>query len=61
MRDEDSYYFADIFPHFVFVGAHHLHPTEQRIAEVIVSIDDAFELFYDFDSFGTSLVGSMTS
>lgn len=55
VRAEENYYFANAFPHFVFVGSHHLLPDQAQVAEVTVSIDNAFELFHDYDSFGTSI------
>jgi len=48
----ESYHFADIFPHYVIYGDHHLGPHEKKITEVHFVIDDATTLFYDFDAFG---------
>jgi hypothetical protein len=52
-RGEERYYFADIFPHFVVYGDHHIRPAEKPVSEVDFVIDDASTLFYDFDAFGS--------
>jgi len=48
----ESYHFAEIFPHYVIYGGHHIGPKEKKITEVQFVIDDASTLFYDFDAFG---------
>ncbi len=48
-----SYKFAEIFPHYVVHGDHHITPSEKKIAEVSFVMDDATALFYDFDAFGS--------
>jgi len=52
-RGEQSFYFANVFPHYVIHGDHHIHPTEKNITSVNFVIDDATTLFYDFDAFGS--------
>lgn len=52
-RGEESYHFANLFPHFVVSGGSHLAPRERAILEVLLVIDDASTLFYDFDAFGS--------
>jgi hypothetical protein len=52
-RNEEIYYFASVFPHYVVYGDHHINPGEEEIAEVHFVIDDATTLFYDFDAFGS--------
>ena len=52
---EEKYHFANIFPHFVLFGDHHISPNDKDIAEVHFAIDDATTLFYDFDAFGSLL------
>ena len=51
-QGEDTYYFANIFPHFVASGHCHINPDEKKIIAVHFVIDDATTLFYDFDAFG---------
>jgi hypothetical protein len=52
-RGKESYYYADIFPHYVIYGDHHLGPAEKSVIEVRFVVDDACTLFYDFDAFGS--------
>lgn len=54
-RGDESYHFANIFPHFVAYGDHHIDPNEKTITEVRFVVDDATTLFYDFDAFGILL------
>ncbi|WP_193366910.1 HEPN domain-containing protein [Pelagibius marinus] len=49
---EKHYHYSNIFPHYVLVGQHHVDPHERDIIKVSFTIDDAFTLFYDFDTFG---------
>jgi hypothetical protein len=51
-RGDERYHFANIFPHFVAYGDHHISPDEKTITEVHFVVDDATTLFYDFDAFG---------
>jgi hypothetical protein len=51
-RGDERYHFANIFPHFVAYGDHHIDPDEKTITEVHFVVDDATTLFYDFDAFG---------
>lgn len=51
-RGDERYHFANIFPHFVAYGDHHINPDEKTITEVHFVVDDATTLFYDFDAFG---------
>lgn len=51
-RGVDSYHYANIFPHFVALGDHHLRPDERAIAAADFLIDDANILFCDYDAFG---------
>jgi ApeA-like protein/HEPN superfamily Apea-like protein len=46
-----KYYFADVFPHFVVEGDHHLDPDDHTITKVRFLVDDASTLLYDFDAF----------
>jgi hypothetical protein len=50
-RGNERYHFAEIFPHFVVFGQHHIAPEEKSIAKIHFVIDDAMTLFYDFDAF----------
>ena len=54
-RGEQSYTFADVFPHQVVHGATHLGANEKAISSAIFSIDDGHAIFYDFDALGTVL------
>ena len=42
-----------MFPHFVVFGEEHITSAEQKITELSFHVDDAANLFYDFDAFGT--------
>jgi hypothetical protein len=57
-RGAERYHFATLFPHFVVFGSDHFVPTEQSIAEVHFTLDDATTLFYDFDAFGSVINAS---
>jgi hypothetical protein len=50
-RDE-SYHFANVFPHYVLTGRRHIKPTEKVITNIAFVMDDADALFHDFDAFG---------
>ena len=52
-RGDERYHFANIFPHFVAYGDHHIDSDEKTISEVHFVVDDASTLFYDFDAFGS--------
>lgn len=52
---DQSYTFADLFPHHIAHGTVHLGPTEKVILSAIFSIDDGHAIFYDFDALGTVL------
>lgn len=54
-RGNGRYYFANIFPHFVVYGDHHISPSEKTISEIHFVVDDASTLFYDFDAFSSLL------
>ncbi len=44
-------YHADIFPHYVAVGRHHLNPDQPDISAIHFTTTDLTTLFYDFDAF----------
>jgi len=48
----EGYEFANIFPHFVFIGDHHIGPSDAVVSEISLIVDDASTIFYDFDAFG---------
>jgi len=52
-RGDETYYFANSFPHCVLIGEHHINPLDKLITEIHFVIDDASTLFYDFDAFGS--------
>jgi ApeA N-terminal domain 1 len=52
-RNNDTYYHAKIFPHFVLEGQRHLGTDERIISEVTFKLEDGTDLFYDFDAFGS--------
>ncbi|MFZ0660092.1 MAG: HEPN domain-containing protein [Candidatus Binataceae bacterium] len=52
-RGKESYYFADIFPHYVIYGDHHVRSADKAVAEIQFVVDDASTLFYDFDAFSS--------
>ncbi|MGH8259452.1 MAG: HEPN domain-containing protein [Steroidobacteraceae bacterium] len=45
-------YYADVFPHYVAVGRHHLDPRRKCICGIHFTTDNLPQLFYDFDAFG---------
>lgn len=51
-RADETYYFAEIFPHYVVQGHMHIRPSEKSVTKVHFRIDDATALFSDF-VFGT--------
>jgi hypothetical protein len=51
-RSGEAHYSAEIFPHFVVVGDHHVHPNDQTISVVYFRVDDGTVLFWDFDANG---------
>lgn len=51
-RGTEHYHFASVFPHFVIFGDDHITSVDRKITEVSVLVDDAANLFYDFDAFG---------
>lgn len=51
-RGKESYHFAEIFPHYVIHGDHHIGPTDKTITGVEFVVDDASTLFYDYNAFG---------
>jgi hypothetical protein len=57
-RGDETYYSANLFPHFVVSGDCHIAPDERTITKIHFSVDDAATLFYDFDAFGFILDGS---
>jgi ApeA N-terminal domain 1 len=48
-----KYRYANVFPHYVVSGDHHISPDDKVLSEVRFIVDDASTLFYDFDTFGT--------
>ncbi|MFA5826140.1 MAG: hypothetical protein WC825_09235 [Gallionellaceae bacterium] len=43
----------NVFPHQVLVGHSHFNPSEDRIRKMWFSTGDIYQIFDDFDSFGT--------
>lgn len=69
-RGDERYHFASVFPHFVVFGNEHITSADRRITAVSFHVNDAENLFYDFDAFGqvtdaklhiTQLVGTEES
>ena len=52
-RGGEQYHYAKLFPHFVLTGQCHIAPNDPIVSRIRVFIEDASELFYDFDAFGT--------
>lgn len=46
-------YHADVFPHYVAIGRHHLVPDTPCISAIHFTTTDLATLFYDFDAFGS--------
>jgi hypothetical protein len=51
-RGDEHYHFASVFPHFVIFGSEHITSADRKIAAVSFHVNDAENLFYDFDAFG---------
>ena len=51
-RGDEHYYFASVFPHFVIFGNEHITSADRKITAVSFHVNDAENLFYDFDAFG---------
>lgn len=51
-RGGEHYQFASLFPHLVIVGSEHITSADRRIAAVSFHVNDAENLFYDFNAFG---------
>lgn len=51
-RGDESYHFASVFPHFVIFGNEHITAADRKITAVSFHVNDAENLFYDFDAFG---------
>lgn len=54
-RGEESYSFWKLNPHYIVSGHRHLDPATEQIANITFRIDDAEQLFYDYDAFSVSL------
>lgn len=54
----EDHYFLDVFPRYVIFGDRHIYSTENLIHEVSFIIDDAHNIFYDFDAYGAILSSS---
>jgi hypothetical protein len=52
-RNNEIYYDAKIFPHFVPEGERNLGANEEIISRIIFKLEDGTDLFYDFDAFGS--------
>ncbi len=50
-RDAPTRYHADVFPHYVAIGRHHLEPDQPYIKAIDFTTTDLTALFYDFDAF----------
>lgn len=50
-KDAPSRYYADVFPHYVAVGGHHLKPDQPCVSAIHFTTTDLTELFHDFDAF----------
>jgi hypothetical protein len=50
-----TYYFANLFPHYVLVGDRQFARKEKTITQVDFVINDASTLFYDFEAFGAEI------
>jgi len=47
-----TYYFADVFAHYVTIGDYFVGPKDATIRKITVYLDDAKVLFHDFKAFG---------
>lgn len=50
-KDGPTKYHADVFPHYVTVGRHHLKPAESCVTGIHFTTNDLTSIFYDFDAF----------
>jgi hypothetical protein len=51
-RGDERYHFASVFPHFVIFGNEHITSADRKIGAMSFHVNDAENLFYDFDAFG---------
>jgi hypothetical protein len=47
----ETYYHAEVFPHFIAIGEHYLDPANKTIKSFTIEIDDAGALFYEHGTF----------
>jgi hypothetical protein len=52
-KNNETYCYAKIFPHFVLEGQRLLGPDERTISKITFKLEDGTDLFYDFDAFGS--------
>jgi hypothetical protein len=52
---DDSITVDKWFPHFVAIGNNRIDPHASSISDVMIAMDDATSIFYDFDAFGLLL------
>lgn len=52
-RDGATRYSAEVFPHYVAVGRHHIRTEERCVKAIHFTATDLETLFYDFDAFST--------
>lgn len=52
-KNNETYYYAKIFPHFVLEGQRFLGQDERTICKITFKLEDGTNLFYDFDAFGS--------
>ena len=51
-RNNESFHFAELVPSYVVSGDRHLSADEPEITKVTFHVDDAEDIFYDFDAMG---------
>lgn len=51
-RLDEQFYFTELLPAFVVSGDHHLEMETPTISRICFHVDDAEEIFYDFDALG---------
>jgi hypothetical protein len=49
---DESFHFAELMPGYVVSGSRHLSAGVPEIAQVTFHVDDAEDIFYDFDAMG---------
>lgn len=51
-RYDEKFHFAELMPAYIVTGSRHLTASEPEVVKVTFHVDDAEDIFYDFDAMG---------